>query len=69
MSQPRTRAAAGRPVALVDAVNSALGLALADAAEARRWLADGGWQVFDAWISARRGDPDDSDATTEEKPL
>lgn len=55
MSRPRIRPVTGRPVGLVTALNAALGLRLTDAAEARRWLADGEWPVLDAWIAARCG--------------
>lgn len=46
------------PVPLAAALNTALGLRLADAAEARAWLAAGGWEVLDTWIASHRGDPD-----------
>jgi hypothetical protein len=44
-------------ITLAAALNAALGLHLADAAEARAWLADGGWLQLDAWVEAHRGDP------------
>jgi len=45
-----------RPSSLAAVLNAAFGLSLATAAEARAWLADGGWERFDAWLSAHRGD-------------
>jgi hypothetical protein len=52
-----TARATWRAVALVDALNAAFGLGLADAAEARAWLADGGWEQLDAWLRAHRDAP------------
>lgn len=47
------------PVPLAVALNAALGLGLADAAEARTWLRDGGWARLEDWIASHRGDLDD----------
>lgn len=41
---------------LVRALNATLGLDLADSAEARAWLADGGWERLEAWLAAHRDD-------------
>ncbi len=46
------------PGILPAALSKLFGLDLADAAEARDWLADGGWAVLDRWIEAHRGDVD-----------
>jgi hypothetical protein len=47
------------PVPLAAALNAALGLRLADPAEARAWLAAGGFEQLDTWIQTHRADPEE----------
>lgn len=50
----------GPPVTLAAALNAALGLRLATPAEARAWLAAGGFAELDAWIATRPADPEEA---------
>jgi hypothetical protein len=46
-----------RPVTTVTRfLNRTFGLNLANRAEAREWLADGGWPQVEAWLNAHRND-------------
>jgi hypothetical protein len=60
-----TPAESRRPRLLVVALNAALGLELADFAEARAWLSDGGWDRLDEWLAAHRGDDDNDNEEAE----
>jgi hypothetical protein len=46
----------GDPGILAARLNELFGLGLADFAEARAWLVDGGWERFDAWLDRHRND-------------
>jgi hypothetical protein len=50
----------GDPGILAARLNELFGLDLADFAEARAWLADGGWERFDVWLDRHRNDADDT---------
>lgn len=45
-------------VTLAATLNAMFSLRLASPAEARAWLADGGWPRLDAWLETHRADPD-----------
>lgn len=46
----------GAPGTLAASLNELFGLRLADAAEARAWLIDGGFARLDAWLAGHAAD-------------